>query len=84
MVAGHCFTIEPCVVQGDEPLGRLWEDGWTMVTRVSGFEPPLGTCLQVPMLTVSTLGTQSGARSTQFEHQVLITEQGVDVLTRLD
>lgn len=84
MAAGHCFTIEPCVVQGDEPLGRLWEDGWTMVTRVSGFDPHPGTCLHLPTLIVPILGLQSGARSAQFEHQVLITEQGVDVLTRLD
>lgn len=28
------------------------------------------------------LTCQSGARSAQFEHQVLITEDGVEVLTR--
>lgn len=35
MSPGHCFTIEPCIVQGDDARGVLWDDGWTMVTRVS-------------------------------------------------
>jgi methionine aminopeptidase len=30
----------------------------------------------------SKLTCQSGARSAQFEHQVLITEDGVEVMTR--
>ncbi|OCF74587.1 methionine aminopeptidase, type I [Kwoniella mangroviensis CBS 8886] len=58
MVPGDCFTIEPCLVQGRNSRGKLWDDGWTMVT-------------------------ESGARSAQFEHQVLVTEDGVDVLTRI-
>ncbi|WWC62004.1 methionine aminopeptidase, type I [Kwoniella dejecticola CBS 10117] len=57
LMPGDCFTIEPCLVQGSNARGELWDDGWTMVT-------------------------ESGARSAQFEHQVLITEDGVDVLTR--
>ncbi|RSH87296.1 hypothetical protein EHS25_003205 [Saitozyma podzolica] len=57
MLPGHCFTIEPCLVQGLNARGSLWDDGWTM-------------------------STETGARSAQFEHQVLITESGVDVLTR--
>ncbi|WRT66407.1 methionine aminopeptidase, type I [Kwoniella shivajii] len=58
MRPGDCFTIEPCLVQGSNSRGELWDDGWTMAT-------------------------ESGARSAQFEHQVLITEDGVDVLTRI-
>ncbi|WWC70025.1 methionine aminopeptidase, type I [Kwoniella pini CBS 10737] len=57
ILPGDCFTIEPCLVQGSNARGELWDDGWTMVT-------------------------ETGARSAQFEHQVLITEDGVDVLTR--
>ncbi|WVW83950.1 methionine aminopeptidase, type I [Kwoniella bestiolae CBS 10118] len=58
MAPGDCITIEPCLIQGRNARGELWDDGWTMVT-------------------------ESGARSAQFEHQVLITEDGVDVLTRI-
>ncbi|WWC89287.1 methionine aminopeptidase, type I [Kwoniella dendrophila CBS 6074] len=58
MKPGDCFTIEPCLVQGRNSRGQLWDDGWTMVT-------------------------ESGARSAQFEHQVLITEDGVNVMTRI-
>ena len=57
MRPGHCFTIEPCLVQGDQSRGYGWSDGWTYAT-------------------------ESNARSAQFEHQLLITETGVDVLTR--
>ena len=31
-----------------------------------------------------TLATESGARTAQFEHQVLITEDGFEVLTELE
>ncbi|WVQ99433.1 methionine aminopeptidase, type I [Kwoniella sp. CBS 9459] len=57
MKPGDCFTIEPCLVQGRNARGVLWDDGWTMAT-------------------------ESGARSAQFEHQILITEDGVEILTR--
>lgn len=63
MAPGDCFTIEPSLEQffagedGEIGGGEMWDDGWTVVTKV-------------------------GARSAQFEHQVLITENGVDVLTR--
>jgi methionine aminopeptidase len=58
MQPGHCFTIEPCLVQGDQSRGYGWIDGWTYAT-------------------------ESNARSAQFEHQLLVTENGVDVLTRI-
>ncbi|OCF36818.1 methionine aminopeptidase, type I [Kwoniella heveanensis BCC8398] len=56
MRPGDCFTIEPCLVQGRNSRGVLWDDGWTMAT-------------------------ESGARSAQFEHQILITEDGVEILS---
>ncbi|KAK8864436.1 methionine aminopeptidase, type I [Kwoniella newhampshirensis] len=56
MMPGDCFTIEPCLVQGSNSRGQLWNDGWTM-------------------------STESGARSAQFEHQILITHNGAEILT---
>jgi len=57
MLPGHCFTIEPCIIQGSDARGWLFPDGWTT-------------------------STENCARSAQEEHMVLITETGVDVLTR--
>jgi len=34
MQIGGCFTIEPCLVQGSNARGDLWDDGWTMATEV--------------------------------------------------
>lgn len=34
MQPGDCFTIEPCLVQGSDARGDLWDDGWTMSTLV--------------------------------------------------
>ncbi|KAF9266090.1 methionine aminopeptidase [Marasmius fiardii PR-910] len=57
MQPGHCFTIEPIIIQGRDPSGWLFPDGWTA-------------------------STENCARAAQAEHMVLITEHGVDVLTR--
>ncbi|KAH7909736.1 methionine aminopeptidase [Hygrophoropsis aurantiaca] len=57
MLPGHCFTIEPCVVQGSNPRVWVFPDGWTA-------------------------STENCARSAQAEQMVLITDTGVDVLTR--
>ncbi|KAL0581486.1 hypothetical protein V5O48_000529 [Marasmius crinis-equi] len=57
MRPGHCFTIEPIIIQGTDPSGWLFPDGWTA-------------------------STENCARAAQAEHMVLITETGVDVLTR--
>jgi methionyl aminopeptidase len=35
MMPGDCFTIEPCLVQGINSRGFLWDDGWTISTEVS-------------------------------------------------
>ncbi|OWZ60152.1 methionine aminopeptidase, type I [Cryptococcus neoformans c45] len=56
MMPGDCFTIEPCLVQGVNSRGDIWDDGWT-------------------------LATETGARAAQFEHQVLITDDGVEILS---
>ncbi|TFK43981.1 peptidase M24, structural domain-containing protein [Crucibulum laeve] len=29
MQPGHCFTIEPCIMQGSNPRGWIFPDGWT-------------------------------------------------------
>lgn len=44
MRPGHCFTIEPCIVQGDWSRGYIWNDGWTFATEVS---EGLSLCLLV-------------------------------------
>ncbi|EPQ58880.1 methionyl aminopeptidase [Gloeophyllum trabeum ATCC 11539] len=56
MVPGHCFTIEPAIIQGTNPRGWIFPDGWTT-------------------------STENCARAAQAEHTVLITYDGVDVLT---
>jgi len=33
MVPGDCFTIEPCIVQGTQPRGWIFPDGWTTSTE---------------------------------------------------
>ncbi|KAF8222446.1 methionine aminopeptidase [Tricholoma matsutake] len=33
MVPGDCFTIEPCLVQGSNPRGWIFPDGWTASTE---------------------------------------------------
>ncbi|KIL58987.1 hypothetical protein M378DRAFT_15168 [Amanita muscaria Koide BX008] len=33
MVPGDCFTIEPSIIQGSNPRGWIFPDGWTMSTE---------------------------------------------------
>ncbi|KAJ8087230.1 hypothetical protein PM082_006060 [Marasmius tenuissimus] len=33
MQPGHCFTIEPIIIQGRDPSGWLFPDGWTASTE---------------------------------------------------
>ncbi|OBZ70305.1 Methionine aminopeptidase 1B, chloroplastic [Grifola frondosa] len=33
MMPGDCFTIEPCIVQGSNPIGWIFPDGWTSSTE---------------------------------------------------
>ena len=70
MLPGDCFTIGPCLVQGSNSRGEMWDDGWTMATEVS-----LEDAIRADKKT--------GARSAQFEHQILVGEDGVEVLTRM-
>lgn len=53
--AGMTFTIEPMLTLG-EFQHKMWEDGWTAVTR-------------------------DGSWTAQFEHTLLVTQDGAEVLT---
>ncbi|KAF9459151.1 methionyl aminopeptidase [Collybia nuda] len=33
MMPGDCFTIEPCLIQGSNPRGWIFPDGWTASTE---------------------------------------------------
>ncbi|KDQ65241.1 hypothetical protein JAAARDRAFT_116487 [Jaapia argillacea MUCL 33604] len=33
MLPGHCFTIEPCIIQGTNPRGWIFPDGWSTSTE---------------------------------------------------
>lgn len=55
MRAGHVFTIEPMINEG-ESQDMTWPDEWTSTTV-------------------------DGKRSAQFEHTLLVTEDGVEILT---
>ncbi|KAI0254876.1 methionyl aminopeptidase [Lactifluus subvellereus] len=33
MLPGHCFTIEPCLIQGSNPRSWIFPDGWTASTE---------------------------------------------------
>ncbi|KZT06471.1 methionine aminopeptidase [Laetiporus sulphureus 93-53] len=33
MLPGHCFTIEPCIIQGSDPMACVFPDGWTASTE---------------------------------------------------
>jgi methionyl aminopeptidase len=49
------FTIEPMITVGSYAV-RLWDDGWTAVTR-------------------------DRSRTAQFEHTLVVTEDGAEILT---
>lgn len=55
MQPGTTFTIEPALVDKNDSSRKVWEDGWTMVTK--------------------------GSLAAQFEHTLLITDEGHEVLT---
>lgn len=56
MVPGMTFTIEPMLCEGSADQ-RMWQDGWTAVTK-------------------------DGGLSAQYEHSLLITDDGVEILTQ--
>jgi methionyl aminopeptidase len=57
MRPGMVFTIEPTVIDGEDPTEVYWDDGWSLVSKTGGW-------------------------SATFEHTVLITESGVEILTK--
>ncbi|KAI0068523.1 Creatinase/aminopeptidase [Artomyces pyxidatus] len=81
MLPGHCFTIEPSLIQGPDPHCWIWPDGWTASTEVRTPCPISSTSLIRHRAPVPAPLVKNGARSAQKEHMVLITEHGVDVLT---
>lgn len=68
-------------MQGDWSRGYIWNDGWTFATEVSGVLTA-GCFCSMLLADGRFVVLQSNARSAQFEHQILITEHGADVLTR--
>lgn len=66
-------NTKPCIIEGKDPSGWIFPDGWTASTEVSSH-------MMHPTTSVDLL--QNCARSAQAEHMVLITETGCDVLTR--
>ncbi|CAK5264785.1 unnamed protein product [Mycena citricolor] len=53
MEPGHCFTIEPCIVQGKEPTCWVWPDGWTAST-----EDCARSCQTEHMVLITTDGAE--------------------------
>lgn len=85
MKAGHVFTIEPMICEGEQP-GR--QQPMTESMNLSG-------CFITYLLCDFTGGwqdetwpdgwtavTKDGKRSAQFEHTLLVTETGCEILTR--
>ena len=67
---------KPCIIQGTDPHGWMFPDGWTVSTEVC-----IGLVLST-LIFLTRLISQNCARSAQVEHMVLITETGAEVLTR--
>lgn len=68
--AGHCFTIEPMINEGII---------FVLLQRLTLI---LGTWKDVTWPDDWTSATADGKRSAQFEHMLLVTETGCEVLTR--
>jgi methionyl aminopeptidase len=68
---GMCFTIEPMISVGTH-RDKTWPDDWTSVTQDGSLTAQFGefhtSCFQVHVLTC-------------IEHTLLVTEDGVEVLT---
>ncbi|PPQ78873.1 hypothetical protein CVT26_011836 [Gymnopilus dilepis] len=77
MEPGHCFTIEPAIIQGRNPRGWIFPDGWTASTEASRH-----SLSSISASYPDVVSIQNCARSAQAEHMVLITDKGADVLTR--
>ena len=66
---------QPALIQGRDPKGWIFPDGWTASTEVCRH-----SILTFQLAHV--VSRQNCARSAQAEHTVLITNESVDVLTR--
>lgn len=79
MKAGHVFTIEPMICEGERWLvgepGEAHAVVFTVCHSAGGWQDetwPDGW----------TAVTKDGRRSAQFEHTLLVTETGCEILTR--
>lgn len=81
--------MQPALIVGKEHEAFIFLDGWTASTLVSCSVYYFFSCsffsnfmLFFFLSFIHQFQTQNGNRSAQAEHTVLITENGVDVLTR--
>ena len=74
----HVLSVHCFVLQGTWK-DVTWADNWTSVTQVSCCELMNKYGFSSYLLTI--VEYQDGRRSAQFEHTMLVTECGVEVLT---
>ncbi|CAE6530737.1 unnamed protein product [Rhizoctonia solani] len=74
MKPGHCFTIEPAIIQGRDPDWWMLPDGWTILSERQ-------VEAQIYIILPNHTSISSYARAAQAEHTILITETGADILT---
>lgn len=85
MKPGHIFTIEPMI-----NAGTYHDDLWyvNLLDSIHRFELfLLLLCYSIPFLILPrpddwTAVTKDGKKSAQFEHTILITETGYELLTK--
>ncbi|KAH8044775.1 metalloendopeptidase [Aureococcus anophagefferens] len=79
LVPGHVFTIEPMLTERSPEL-YVADDGWTVVTRDAGQQK--GAKFPTSKAPISAVfHSRDGGRAAQFEHTVLVTDDGHEVLT---
>lgn len=78
---GHCFTIEPMICEGThkEVIWYVIMFRWNQLCCLPSNLP--SKCLPFPRPDQWTATTTDGKRSAQFEHTVLVTETGIEILT---
>jgi len=83
MAPGHTFTIEPMICEGSGTLRCSSKKSFPLPMVIS--KPSLSAflCKAKPLMWPDqwTATTYDGKRSAQFEHTLLITEDGVEALT---
>jgi methionyl aminopeptidase len=75
MKPGHSFTIEPMINQGTWK-DVTWPDDWTSTTAVS-----ISSYKICDIISGHSVLLQDGKRSAQFEHTMVVTDTGCEVLT---